>query len=191
MRWLLKNLNNMLHYSILLLILLTFNNIILLNEETLILVCFIVFSFLFSKNVGTSLRNDLDERNKKIKKLLEISINEISTSLRNVINIKYKFWNLFYNFERLVNHYVKFVYVIVDWFNSRNFKITQAIFSKHLQFIYRIENHTSKLLSLILIKKLKNIASLKSFYSNKLENPHFLCLYKVNIRQCIHSIKFS
>jgi Mitochondrial ATP synthase B chain precursor (ATP-synt_B) len=181
----------MLNYFTLLLVLLTFNNIILLNEETLILICFVVFSWLFNKNLGVLLKNDLNERSTKIKNLLETSLKEVSTSLNTAINTKYRFWNLFYNFERLIRHCLKFGYVVIDWFNDCNFKTTQSTLLKHLQFISRVEVHTSKLLSLILIKKLKNIVSLKSFYSSKLENPYFICLHKINIRQCVRFVKFS
>nr|YP_010316757.1 ATP synthase F0 subunit 4 [Batrachospermum sp.]UNB13410.1 ATP synthase F0 subunit 4 [Batrachospermum sp.] len=181
----------MLNYFTLLFILLTFNNIILLNEETLILLCFIVFSWLFNKNLGILLKNDLSDRSTKIKNLLKTSLKEVSISLNTAINTKHRFWDLFYNFERLTKHYLKFTYIVIDWLNDRNFKSTQSTFLKHLQFVSRIEIHTSKLLSLILIKKLKNVVLLKSFYSTKLENPYFTCSHKINVRQCIRFVKFS
>lgn len=183
--------NSMLNYFTLLLMLLTFNSIILLNEETLILICFIVFSWLFNKNLGMLLKDYLNDRSMKIKNLLKTSLKEVSISLNTAIDTKHKFWNLFYNFERLIRHYLKLSYVVIDWFNDCSFKLTRSTILKHLQFISRIEAHTSKLLSLILIKKLKNIVLLKSFYCTKLENTYFLCLHKINMRQCIRSVRFN
>nr|YP_009515598.1 ATP synthase F0 subunit 9 [Sirodotia delicatula]AVK39602.1 ATP synthase F0 subunit 9 [Sirodotia delicatula] len=181
----------MLNYFILLAMLFTFNGIILLNEETLILICFVTFSWLFSKNVGLSLKIDLDKRNAKIKDSLETSLDEITTVLGKTIDTKQKFWNLFYNFTRLSKHYLKFTYSVTNWFSKHQVKSTQAIFPKQLQFIHRVEDRILKLLVLIIIKKLKNITLLKAFYSIKLKNPHFLCLHSVNIRQCIKFIKLS
>lgn len=181
----------MLNYLVLLFALLTFNNIVLLNEETLILICFIIFSWLFNKNVGTLLKKDFNNRNIKIKLLIQSSLKDIFISLNNALSVKNKFWNLFYNFELLANHYLKFACVVAEWYNIYSLKTTIIAFPQRLQFIYRLENYTLKLLSLILVKKLKNVVQLKYFYSSKLKNPYFICLHKINIRECLQSIKLN
>nr|AVK39578.1 ATP synthase F0 subunit 4 [Sheathia arcuata] len=181
----------MLNYFILLFTLLTFNNIILLNEETLILSCFIVFSWLFNKNVGTLLKKDFNHRSNEIKSTIQLSLKEIEISLNKALNTKYNLWNLFYNFKLLAKHYLKFSYIVSDWYYSYKLKTTKTNFPQRLQFIYRLENCTSKLLSLVLTKKLIKIVQLKSFYSLKLKNPYFICLNKINIRECLQSIKLT
>lgn len=181
----------MLNYFILLFTLFTFNNVVLLNEETLILVCFIIFSWLFNKNVGTLLKKDFNRRSNEIKSTIQFSLKEILISLNKSLNIKYKLWGLFYNFELLAKHYLKFAYIAADWYNVHKLKTAKVTFPQRLQFIYRLENCTSKLLSLVLTKKLTKIVQLKSFYSLKLKNPYFICLYKINVRECLQSIKLT
>lgn len=181
----------MLNYFVLLFTLLTFNNIILLNEETLILFCFIVFSWLFNKNIGTLLKKDFNNRNVKIKLLIQSSLKDIFISLNSALSIKNKFWNLFYNFELIAKHYLRFAYIVSEWYNIYSLKTTRIAFPQRLQFIYRLENYTLKLLSLILSRKLKNVVQLKYFYSSKLKNPYFTCLYKINIRECLQSIRLN
>lgn len=169
----------------------TFNNVILLNEETLILICFIIFSWLFNKNVGISLKKDFNSRSNEIKSTIQFSLKDISISLNKTLSTKYKLWSLFYNFELLANHYLKFAYIAANWYNAYKLKTTKVAFPQRLQFIYRLENCTSKLLSLVLAKKLTKIAQLKFFYSLKLKNPYFICLYKINVRECLQSIKLT
>lgn len=181
----------MLNYFILLFTLFTFNNVILLNEETLILICFIIFSWLFNKNVGILLKKDFNSRSNEIKTTIQFSLKDISISLNKTLNTKYKFWSLFYNFELLAKHYLKFAYIVVNWYDAYGLKTAKIAFPQRLQFIYRLENCTSKLLSLVLTKKLTKIVQLKSFYSLKLKNPHFICLHKINVRECLQSIKLT
>nr|YP_009402607.1 ATP synthase B chain precursor [Sheathia arcuata]ARX95747.1 ATP synthase B chain precursor [Sheathia arcuata] len=181
----------MLNYFILLFTLFTFNNVILLNEETLILVCFIIFSWLFNKNVGTLLKKDFNRRSNEIKSTIQFSLKEILSSLDKSLNTKYKFWSLFYNFELLAKHYLKFAYIAAGWYDVYKFKKAKIVLPQRLQFIYRLENCTSKLLSLVLVKKLTKIVQLKFFYSLKLKNPYFICLYKINVRECLQSIKLT
>jgi hypothetical protein len=79
----------------------------------------------------------------------------------------------------------------VNWYDAYKLKTAKIAFPQRLQFIYRLENCTSKLLSLVLTKKLTKIVQLKSFYSFKLKNPHFICLHKINVRECLQSIKLT
>nr|AVK39561.1 ATP synthase F0 subunit 4 [Paralemanea sp.] len=175
----------------LLLVLLTFNNILLLNEETLILISFVAFSWLFNENVGLTIKTSLNKRCHGIKNSLETSFKEVSVSLDNSIKSKHKFWALFYNFQQLAKHYLRFIYATVGWFSDHKLKITRASFLKHLQFVSRAEKQVSRLLFLLLIEKLKDVTLLRNFYCLKIKIPYFLSLHAVNVRQCIHSIKFS
>nr|YP_009515553.1 ATP synthase protein subunit 4 [Kumanoa ambigua]AVK39506.1 ATP synthase protein subunit 4 [Kumanoa ambigua] len=173
----------------LVLLVLVFHGILLLNEETLILICFTIFSWLFNRNVGNSIKKSLTERNSNIKFTIYNSLKEVTFSLNIIVNTKHKFWELFYSFKILVNHYLKLVNLIIFYFNNHNIQVLKLPFPKRLQFIFKIENQIVKLLSLILIKKIQGSVELKQFFVFKFNDPHFLCQYKINIQEYIQSIK--
>nr|YP_009515575.1 ATP synthase F0 subunit 4 [Kumanoa mahlacensis]AVK39529.1 ATP synthase F0 subunit 4 [Kumanoa mahlacensis]UEQ11859.1 ATP synthase F0 subunit 4 [Kumanoa mahlacensis] len=175
--------------AILVLLILIFRGILLLNEETLILICFIIFSWLFSQNVGDSTKQSLVERSSSIKYTIHDSLKEVTFSLSTVISVRHKLWELFYNFKTLVNHYLKFVSLIISYFGNYSIQVSKLPFPKRLQFIFRLENQIVKLLSLILVKKLQKVVELKHFFMSELNNPHFLCQYKISIREHIQNIK--
>lgn len=84
----------MLNYFLLIILLslvLIAQNIILLNEETLILVCFITFCYLAVKNLSTSFKTNLDIRSNKIEVTLKNSLKQTSYTLNNTLNIQNRF----------------------------------------------------------------------------------------------------
>jgi Mitochondrial ATP synthase B chain precursor (ATP-synt_B) len=181
----------MLNYFLLIILLslvLIAQNIILLNEETLILVCFITFCYLAVKNLSTSFKTNLDIRSNKIEVTLKNSLKQTSYTLNNTLNIQNRFWIVFNEFKSLGNNCLDVINVITDWSLRNSIKETRIPFPKRLQFISRVENQAAQLITLLIIRKLKKTTSLKTFCSSKLVNPHFVCLDKVNIREYIQSI---
>lgn len=90
----LKSLNKMLNYfaiTTLAVLILIARNVILLNEETLILVCFITFSWLAVKNLSGSVAQDLDTRSTTIENDIKKSLKHVSNTLDNTLNIKDRF----------------------------------------------------------------------------------------------------
>lgn len=174
--------------AILFFMILISQNILLLNEETLILICFVTFCWLVVQKLSFLVKKDLDIKSYKIKKTVQKSLVDVSSSLETTLSIQDKFWALFHNFKLLGNFCSKFVNLVTDWSVRHTIKFNRIPFSKRLQFIIRIENQTTKLISLLLIRKLHKIAELKQFYRSKLSNPYFMCSYKINIREYIQAI---
>ena len=175
--------------TILVLLLLISQNILLLNEEVLILICFITFCWLALKNLSESFKDDLDKKSNTIEKELKQSLNKTILPLQSMLNIQHRFWNLFFNFKSMGNNCIKFVNSITDWSVNHKIKLSKAPFPKRLQFVFRLEEQASKLISLILIHKLQNVINLKHYYSYNLNNTYFICTNKISIREYLQIIK--
>lgn len=174
--------------TILLSLILVAQNVILLNEETLILICFITFCWLTIKNLSNTFSTDLDMRSKKVENDIKSSLNRVSSILNSTLNIQDRFWIVFGEFKSLGKNCLNIVNVITQWSLRNSIKIAKLPFPKRLQFILRLENQTTHLLSLLVIHKLKKITVLKHFCLVTLKNPHFTCLNKISTREYIQSI---
>ena len=163
-------------------------NIILLNEESLILICFISFCFLCVRNISESIITEFDNRSLIIKETIKKSLNHIFIVLNDMFSTKNRSWNLFNSFKRLESKHLNSINIIFDWSTQNLIENTKIPFLKRLQFIRRLESQTTQLIPLLIIRKLQNIIFLKHFCCLDLNNPHFLCLKKVNTREYIQSI---
>ena len=163
-------------------------NVILLNEETLILVCFITFSWLAVKNLSGSVAQDLDTRATTIENDIKKSLKRVSNTLDNTLNIKDRFWNVFNEFKGLGNNCLNVVNVMTSWSVKSSVENAKVPFPKRLQFISRLESQTTQLLSLLVVHKLQKVTNLKHFCHIHLNNPHFACLNKISTREYINSI---
>lgn len=185
---LLKKMFNYFAITILAVLILIAQNVILLNEETLILICFITFSWLAVKNLSTSVTQDLDSRSVTIENDLKNSLKHVSDTLISTLDIKDRFWNVFNEFKSLGNNCLKVIDVMTLWSVQNSIENTKVPFPKRLQFISILESQTAQLLSLLVIHKLQKITDLKNFCHVHLNNPHFVCLNKISTREYIHSI---
>jgi len=163
-------------------------NVLLLNEETLILICFITFSWLAVKNLSSSVAQNLDFRSATIEKELKKSLKHDSDALISTLNIKDRFWNVFNEFKSLGNNCLGIVNVMTTWSVQSSMENAKAPFPKRLQFVSILESQTTQLLSMLVIHKLQKITELKHFCHVQLNNPHFVCLNKISTREYIHSI---
>uniref|UniRef100_A0A4D6BP57 ATP synthase F0 subunit b n=1 Tax=Balbiania investiens TaxID=111861 RepID=A0A4D6BP57_9FLOR len=187
----LKNYYLIMNYIILitlLLLLLISQNILLLNEETLLLICFITFCYLVTKSISSFLETTLDTKSTKIYGLLKNSFDDLVLSIKLILSIKIKFWTLFENFNLLKTFCITFMNVIVDRSILHKSKLSKISFPKRLQFALRIEDQVTRLLTILLVRKLQKIVELKWFYTSAFMNPYFMCAYKVNIREYIQVI---
>jgi Mitochondrial ATP synthase B chain precursor (ATP-synt_B) len=145
----------------LLLLLLISQNIILLNEETLLLICFITFCYLVTKSISAFLETTLDTKSTKIYSLLKNSLDDLVVSIKTVLNIKRKFWTLFGTFNLLGHFCIAFMNAIVDRSISYKSGLSKVLFPKRLHLALRIENQITKLLTLLLVRKLQKVVELK------------------------------
>jgi hypothetical protein len=160
----LKNYELIMNYIILttlLLLVLVSQNIILLNEETLLLICFITFCYLVTKSISSFLETTLDIKSTKIYDLLKNSLDSLVISIKTSLNIKRKFWALLETFNLLRNFCITFMNIIVDRSISYKNGLSRIPFPKRLQFALRIENQITKLLTLLLVRKLQKVIELK------------------------------
>nr|YP_009114089.1 ATP synthase B chain precursor [Palmaria palmata]AHB62152.1 ATP synthase B chain precursor [Palmaria palmata] len=164
------------------------HNIILLNEETLILVCFITFFWLGTKNLSAGINDNLESKIFTAKNNLERSLKSSLLNLQNLLNMQKRFWVLLQNFKQLGYNCLRFAGLITDAVVSNSAQSLSELFPQKLQFTIRLENQTANLLSKLIILKLRKIVKLKGFYSSVIGNPHFVCSDKIIVRECIQKI---
>ena len=76
------------------------------------------------------MKKDFNRRSNEIKSTIQFSFKEILISLKKSLNTKYKLWSLFYNFELLANHYLKFAYIIENYDCLNNSQSKNNCFNK-------------------------------------------------------------
>nr|WCH57996.1 ATP synthase F0 subunit b [Hypnea cornuta] len=180
----------MLNISIIILLsfILVYTNIIILNEETLILVCFIMFSLIAFNKLKESISVSFEKDSSKIEFFLLKSLKELSNSLYLILGNKSTFKNMISNFEFLKNHFIIFGMATskeLPFFVSKSMKST---YPKKLVFIERLENQTAKLLALLVNYKLNKITNIQNFYMYNCKVANFLCINKIILRECLKTI---
>nr|YP_011003663.1 ATP synthase F0 subunit b [Gracilaria eucheumatoides]WPS66065.1 ATP synthase F0 subunit b [Gracilaria eucheumatoides] len=173
---------------ILLSLILISQNIILLNEETLILLCFITFCWICFNRLKNSISEDFENQKTNIKtEFLESFESLLNVSIKN-LELQKIFPILITNFIKLEQHFQGLSLVITRQLPILYAREAQEIFLKKLSFTKRLEQQTSKLISLLLIKKIEKIALLKYFYITRVKISIFECGYKITLREYIGTI---
>nr|YP_011017020.1 ATP synthase subunit 4 [Gracilaria hainanensis]WQB61698.1 ATP synthase subunit 4 [Gracilaria hainanensis] len=180
----------MLNFSIviILLLILISKNLILLNEETLILFCFIVFCWLSFNKLKESIHLDFEAQRNEIETKFLDSFKSIVDSL--IVNLKWQklFPILITNFSILEKQFLNLSSKVSTQLPLIQNQESRKVYLKKLFFAKRLEQQTSKLIGLVLIKKLEKITFLKFFYSIKLKIMIFQCNYKIALREYIETI---
>ena len=172
-------------------IVLVSQKILLLNEEFLILLCFITFVLLGLNNLGESIFESFRTQSSFIEKSLKESLN------KNLIVLKQL--SLFLNlpktisqkFEILKTYYQTFTQLFSRLLVNYNKSYLILSYQARLNFLSKVENQTVKLLIIILTKKLTKIIKIKQFYISSIRINQFLCLEKVSLRESINLINFK
>lgn len=173
---------------ILLSLILVYQNILLLNEETLILICFITFFWIAFNNFNNSIFNDLRNRSKLIEQSLTNSLNQLLKNINNSIEVQNNSKNTLLNFKNLGNHFFKLSLAIYNELPIYiNYK-SEAVYPKKLIFTQRLEQQTAKLLILLLSQKLLKLVNTKNFYSKKIKVSNFICINKIAIYEMFSKI---
>nr|WDA66127.1 ATP synthase B subunit precursor [Phymatolithon calcareum] len=169
-------------------LILIYKKIVLLNEETLILVCFIIFVFLSMNSFGTSFKKSLENESDKIKLTLENSLKQVHTLLVHFSDLNTNFKNILDKFYVLGNYYYILVSLITSSLPTYTNRKLSAAYIKRLNFLSKVEKQTVKLLSIVVVKKLSKIVKLKQFYNVSIKNNYFLCLHTVSLREYIQLV---
>nr|APC24897.1 ATP synthase F0 subunit b [Gracilariopsis andersonii] len=180
----------MLNISIIILLLLIFisKNIILLNEETLILLCFTTFCWLGFNKLKDSFSKDFFDQKNQIENDFKNSFNVILTSLNSDLQWQNIFQKLSTNFSLLESYFKNFNLRITERLPLIHSQNVQRIYFKKLLFTQRLEQQTGKIIILLLMQKMEKITTLKHFYSTKIILPNFECNYKIILREYIEII---
>nr|YP_010199841.1 ATP synthase F0 subunit b [Hydropuntia urvillei]UAD89849.1 ATP synthase F0 subunit b [Hydropuntia urvillei] len=173
---------------ILLSLILISQNIILLNEETLILLCFITFCWICFNKLKSSINTDFENQRNIIKTELLESFESIVKSLVKNLELQKIFPIFISNFIKLEKHFQTLNWAIIKHLPILHIREVQQIFLKKLFFTKRLEQQTSKLVSLLLVKKIEKITFLKLFYLTKIKISIFECSYKITLREYIETI---
>nr|YP_009589031.1 ATP synthase B chain precursor [Corallina ferreyrae]QBL75547.1 ATP synthase B chain precursor [Corallina ferreyrae] len=173
---------------VLLFIFLSYKNILLLNEESLILLCFISFVSLVLNKFGTSINASLTSQSKDIETILKQSLKQSSLLLQEFLLLSQKPKKLVYKFYKLGGYYYNLVSVLGNLLPKYKELQLNTAYKNRLIFLNKVEQQTIKLLAVIVVKKLGKITKLKQFYSSNLKTNYFLCLKSINLREYIHLI---
>lgn len=164
-------------------------DILLFNEETLILFCFIGFCWLFIENIGVSINIYLKNQSIKIQKDIDTSYNNVLNVLKQKIEYNIKIQSLSNYFLRTKKYYYNLNYnILLKLINLQVIK-KQIIFQKKIIVAYELEQQLIKLIILLIINKIKTLVLLNIFYKNKLDISNFICINKIILREYFETIK--
>nr|YP_009138129.1 hypothetical protein [Calliarthron tuberculosum]AKG26261.1 hypothetical protein [Calliarthron tuberculosum] len=169
-------------------IFLSYKNILLLNEESLILLCFITFVWLILNKFSGTVKTSLKDQSKMIEVTLKQSLKQVLLLLKTFIEVNQKPKQLYLKFYQLGNYYYKLISLLGN--KLPKYKQTQLNnnYQKRLVFLNRVEQQTIKLLALIIIKKLSKLIKLNQFYSMTLKTNYFLCTNSIKQREYINLV---
>lgn len=173
---------------ILTLLILISQNILLLNEESLILFCFVVFTWLVYNKLKFSIQQDLDSKASFIHNSIESSFNSTIPLLKLELDTQQGVKSLINSFFNLKQHFIKlttFATLNLKKFILGNF---EKSYKKRLIFTQRLEKQTSKLLALLIIKKLNKIVNLNQYYIRDFSLVTWNCIYKISLREYFETI---
>lgn len=172
-----------------LLLILIFQDIIILNEETLILLCFILFNWLVYSNYKFTLNQNLQLRSTLIEKELIHSLKTNYLNLTIVASKQQNLKNLKLIFLHLKQHIIKFNSYFLSSFPRYQQQTYQISILKKLIFTKNIEGQTFKLILLLLLKKIEKLENLNFFYINKLNISYFKTFSKISNKEYFKLIK--
>ena len=174
--------------TIVTLLILISQNILLLNEESLILLCFITFIWLTLNKTKSSFQKNFEDRAATIQNSIEISFDHLLDSLNKELNIQQEFKSLICNFYDLKQHFINLNLLVSSKLIIFKANRYQKSYEKKLIFVQRLETQISKLIALLVIKKLNQIIQLKRYYLKKFHIPALLCNYKISLREYFETV---
>lgn len=158
----LKNLN--IGYLFLGFALLVSTKILLLNEESLVLLCFVAFTYLVISKLGNNVSVELDKRADKIKFELNDSFKEVENHLRTTVSM----YNLNYGLKEQINSLKNFCdlntkNLVYKMHENLNFHV-KTEFPKKLSIVLIIEEEVNFLLCTLFCLELDKMINLNRFY---------------------------
>nr|WCH57852.1 ATP synthase F0 subunit b [Caulacanthus ustulatus] len=167
---------------------LVYLNIIILNEEILILFCFITFCWIIVTKLGSEVTKNLKNQSLVIENSLKMSLNNLLKALirKNKLSNNYKM--VAFNFKTLNNHYIQLGTIISSKLPAYKTQESQKTYYKKILFTHNLEKQTVKLLTLILSDKLAKVSLSQNFCAYELKETRFKCFAKIILREYIETI---
>nr|UVF63034.1 ATP synthase B chain precursor [Synarthrophyton patena] len=165
--------------------------VILLNEEILILICFITFVYLSFNYISKFFHSFLVDQSTKIQITLKDSIKQVYLIFLKFSKIKINFEIILNKFIILNNNYCNLISLLVLSLPSFTNNKIIIVYKKHLHYLNKVEYQTAKILFLMVIQKLNKIIKLKQFYGNNIKNHNFLCLNTISLREYIQLVSIK
>lgn len=163
-------------------------DLLLFNEESLILICFISFSWLFIKNIGTGINEYFQNESKKIEGSIFTSYNDLLIKIKNKLQVNYKKLILKTYFIKIKEYYLKVNFKLINKLIDLQITKKQINFNTKLYFAYNIEQQFKKLIILLIITKINKLIFLNLFCSKTLKINKFYCFYKICLREYLKLI---
>ena len=169
----------------------SYKKLLLLNEEFLILLCFLLFVWLNFNNYKEKINNYFNEEVIKIELILKNSFKELLKLLKKFLIIKKTSILILSKFKVWGAYYYNLITLIGYKLPNKRKKQLNFMYQKRLLYIYKIEQQTLKILAIIIIRNLNKIVFLKQFYSSILKINYFISLNSIYFRECIQNIKLK
>ena len=173
---------------IFLLLFLITQKVLLLNEESLILLCFVTFVIFSSNSLSVSINNSLKNQSLQIKTSLIQSLRETLLMFKKFSTLHKNYQLVLEKFKELKRYYNKLVFLLAKLVLPFNKYYLNISYTKKLNFLNKTEEQTIKLLTTIILKKLNLIVKNKHFYNFSIQLPQFICLNSILLRECIQLI---
>ena len=167
---------------------LSYQNIILINEESLILLCFVVFIWIVFNNFKDNLTNYFDFESGKIKFTLQNSLKQFSIALKQFSTLKINSKVIYTKFKTWGTYYYNVITILGYKIPKKNKQYLFSLYIKRLSYINKIEQQTIKLLTFIIIQKVNKIIKLKQFYNLNFKIKYFNSLNAICIREAIKNV---
>lgn len=178
------------HFFLFIIILIIFisQDILLFNEESLILLCFIGFCWIFLDNLGNSISLYFYKQSEKVQNDFLTSYNDLLKTFKSKLDINFKKSKLYIYFFNIKTYYKNFNLNIINKLNHLQVTKKQIVFKNKLVFIYNLEQQFLKLITLLILTKIKKLVLLNLFYKNDLKISNFVCINKICLLEYLKTI---
>ena len=158
-------------------------NVLLLNEETLILIVFSIFCLVSVNKIGPEIAIFFETQ----QKIVRVSITSSSANLQELLQSKQKILhktaNWLTEFKKLKSHFSQFNSVVLNqWPNLYKNQVSNQI-QKKLNFSKRLEQQLLKLISLLILEKVKSFLFTQKFCVQNLGLKKFKSVEKTYFRE--------
>ena len=162
--------------------------IILVNEETLVLICFFIVIYNGFKHFNFLTNSFFIRRSIDIKKRILSSFLQLEKALNKIIS-SMNLRLLIRNIKRIKRHCLKLSQNFIKWFLADILNKIKVFYPKYLQFIKVIELKVVRLIMFFLFDKLSYVLVMVNFFRSNFIIQKILGYNLLNLRESIFQFK--